>query len=670
MTLISGYKIKEKICQNSSSILYKGEREKDGTAVIIKLAAEEYPSPKSLSQLRHEYKIAKDLNINGIIRPCALEEYDKGLALILEDIEGQSLKNFLASGGGDLEEFLVMAISLTQTLCYLHRNNIIHKDINPYNILINPDKGETKLTGLSIASILPRENPSITSPRIIEGTLPYISPEQTGRMNRSIDYRSDFYSLGVTFYEVLTGSLPFQASDPLELLHCHMAKEPISPHGVDQKIPQTVSTITMRLMAKTPEERYQSAQGLKADLEECLRRLRTTGRIEDFPIGRYDISEIFQISQRLYGREQEIQSLLRVFEQVTEGKTEIMMVSGYTGIGKTSLVHDIYKTISLKRGYFISGKFDRFHQNVPYSALVHAFQDLVRQLLMESERGLHRWKKRLLDALGPNGKIIIDVIPEVELVIGLQPHVQELGPVQSKNRFRMVFQNFIRVFCKREHPLVIFLDDLHWVDTATLKLINLIMTDHKTQHHPFLIGAYRDNEMHTNHPLLSTLETLRKQGVHVNEIFLGPLSLKDVSQLLANTLHSDRKSVRSLTELVVRKTGGNPFFLNQFLQTLYEKKLFEFDVLKGCWQWKIAQIKKSKMTDNVGDLMAMKIRKLPEETQNILKLAACIGNQFDLKTLASVNEKSAWETADGLWHAMQKGLILPPPPFPISPLKF
>lgn len=423
-------------------------------------------------------------------------------------------------------------------------------------------------------------------------------------MNRFLDYRTDFYSLGVTFYELLTVQLPFTTDDALELVHSHIARQPVPPHLLYRgagEIPKAVSDIVMKLgMAKTAEERYQSAWGIKADLEECLTQLQATGNISDFPLAAQDISDKFQIPQNLYGREAEVETLLAAFERVASHAEamEMMLVAGYSGIGKSALVQEIYKPITEKRGYFISGKFDQFQRNIPYFAVVAAFQKLVRQLLTESEAELKPRREKLLTALGANGQVIIDVIPEVELIVGKQPAVPELGSTESQNRFNLVFGNFIRAFCSKEHPLVIFLDDLQWADSATLKLIQLMMTDAETQY-LLLIGAYRDNEVNATHPFIMALEDIRSSGATINQITLTPLALEHISQLIADTLHSNIDFVKPLAELVVRKTSGNPFFVNEFLKTLYTENLLNFDLNSRTWQWDISKVEATNITDNV-----------------------------------------------------------------------
>lgn len=662
------YQVYEKIYESANSLVYRGILQPDNQPIILKILKENYPTTLELTRYKQEYEITRLLDADSIIKAYDLQRYKNSLIMLLEDFGGQSLNLLICKRQFSLEEFLTIAIKITESLVAIHTNNIIHKDINPANIVYNSETGELKIIDFGISTRLPQENQTICNINQLEGTLAYIAPEQTGRMNRGIDYRSDFYSLGVTLYEVLTHQLPFENNDPMELVHCHIAQHPKRPDELISSIPLTVSNIILKLLAKTPESRYQSAWGIKADLETCLQQLKTRGQISQFTLGSQDIYEKFHIPQKLYGREQEITQLLTTFERVSQGTTEMIMVSGYSGIGKSALVNEIYKPLTQRRGYFIHGKFDQLQRDIPYAAITQAFQDLIRQLLSESEITLQTWKDKILAALGKNGQIIIDVISDLEKIIGKQPPVELLGAIEAQNRFNLFFEIFIGIFSNKKHPLVIFLDDLQWADLPSLNLIELLMTNADTQY-LLIIGAYRDNEISPTHPLIHTLEQIQKAEATINKIMLQPLKINHVNQLIADTLNCSIEDAKPLAELINQKTDGNSFFLTQLLQTLYKEKLLFFNTpqfnlgkvkSKGVlWQWNIEQIKKVGITDNVVDLMVRKIDKLNENTKNLLKIAACIGNQFNLEILSVVNRKSQTVTCQELQPALNEGLIIP-----------
>ncbi len=706
MISIPGYHINEQLYNGSRTQVYRGIRENDRKPVVIKLLKNAYPSFSELVQFRNQYTIAKNLNYTRIIQTYSLENYQNGYALVMEDMGGISLSEYFTNNIASLQEFLKIAISLCDILDILYRHRIIHKDIKPANILINPETKQVKLIDFSIASLLPKETQTVLNANVLEGTLSYISPEQTGRMNRGIDYRTDFYSLGVTFYELLTGELPFKSDDAMELVHCHIAKQPPTmnkPHPNPllskergQEIPHVLSDIVMKLMAKNAEDRYQSALGLKYDLEICLKQLQDTGKIEDFEIAQRDICDRFIIPEKLYGRESEVKKLLAAFNRVAgitsrslalpgnayhealplyqeaeplempckarvpcnEGKTELMLVAGFSGIGKTAIVNEVHKPIVKQRGYFIKGKFDQFNRNIPLDAFVQAFRDLMGQLRTETDAQLSGWKHKILQALGESGQVIIDVIPELEEIIGKQPPVPELSGTAAQNRFNLLFQKFIQVFTTKEHPLVIFLDDLQWADSGSLNLMQLLMSESESGY-LLLIGAYRDNEVFAAHPLMLMLEEVSKSKAIINTITLAPLSEESLNQLVADTLNCLPLTAKPLTQLVYQKTKGNPFFSTQFLKSLHEDGLIKFDLNFSSWKCDITEVTALALTADVVEFMGLQLQKLPESTQNILKLAACIGNQFDLTTLAIVCQKSEAETAADLWKALQFGLILP-----------
>ncbi len=655
---IPGYQVSEELYNGSRIVVYRGYRD-DQKPVAIKLLKNPYPSFGELLQFRNQYTIAKNLKSPLIIQTYSLEPYQNGYVLVME-FGGISLKDYFTNvetlDVTFLIEFLLVAIALCNTLDILYRTRIIHKDIKPANILINPETKQVKLIDFSIASLLPRETQTLVNPNVLEGTLAYISPEQTGRMNRGIDYRTDFYSLGVTFYELLTGELPFQSNDPMELIHCHIAKLPPNLRERGKDIPQVLGDIVMKLMAKNAEDRYQSALGLKFDLENCLHQLKYSGKIESFPIAQHDLCDRFIIPDKLYGRETEVETLLQAFERVSTGATEMILVAGFSGIGKTAVVNEVHKPIVRQRGYFIKGKYDQFQRNIPFSAFVQAFRDLMGQLAGESNIQIQEWKIKILEAVGENGQVIIEVIPELERIIGQQPPAPELSGTAAQNRFNLLFQKFTQVFTSAEHPLVIFLDDLQWADSASLKLMQLLMADTK---YLFLIGAYRDNEVNPAHTLMLTLSEMQKMQVTINTITLAPLSQSKVNQLVVDTLKCTENYALPLSQLVAQKTKGNPFFATQFLKALHQDRLIQFDFESGCWQCDITQVSQQALADDIVAFMAFQLQRLPQSTQNALQLAACIGNQFDLATLAIVSEESEIETASNFWKALQEGLILP-----------
>jgi predicted ATPase/signal transduction histidine kinase/tRNA A-37 threonylcarbamoyl transferase component Bud32 len=667
MLSIPGYQLGKAINSGINTLIYRGIRERDRQPTIIKTLKAESPTIEQLARLKHEYQIAANLDAEGIVKVYSLESYQNRLALILEDFGGKSLKEILNSSKSPLElkSFLKIAIKLAEALSFLHQNQIIHKDIKPGNIIINPYAEKIKITDFSIASRLTKEDAQITNPANFEGTLAYMSPEQTGRMNRSIDYHTDFYSLGVTFYEMLTGDIPFKGNDPMEIVHSHIAKQPLPPQLLNPKIPATISEVVMKLLEKNAEDRYQSAGGLKVDLETCLDQLEEKGAIAYFSPGQLDRSAQLVIPQKLYGRDIEVSQLLTAFQRVSDGQSEIVLVSGYSGIGKSSLINEIHKPIVRQRGYFIDGKFDQFKRNIPYAALIEACEDLIQQLLSESQEKITYWQEKILAVLGENAAVIIDVIPDLEKIIGSHPPAPELGAAESQNRFNQLFQQFIQVFAQKEHPLVLFLDDLQWADLTSLNLIELLITDADSKYF-LLIGAYRDNEVDAVHPLTSTIDKIQQAQGKINQIVLHQLNFSSVWDLIADTLgtgtsNSQEKSVtQPLTELIYNKTQGNPFFLTQLLQSLHSEELLTFDFQARGWQWDIQKILAKEIVDySIVELLARNIQKLPEETQQLLKIAACIGNRFNLLVLAIASEKSAPETAKILWSALQAGLILP-----------
>lgn len=672
MVVLSDYIIGETLYKSSKSLICRAHQKEDNRTVVLKILTEDHPTPEEIAKFKREYWIAHSLNPGSavvenspspVVATYNLHKHEHGFLMIMEDCGGESLDRWVKPGGMKLTDdgmvfFLKLAINVTEALAKIHQHHIVHLNINPSNIIFNATTSQVKIIDFGIAALLSRDKPTFSKPNVIEGTLEYISPEQTGRMNRVVDYRADYYSLGATFYELLTGHVPFSTRDPLGLVHSHIAKQPASPHDLRPEIPKAVSKIILKLLSKDADDRYHSALGLRNDLEECLCQWQKRGVIELFPLGRHDISIRFQVPLKLYGREQEIESLLAAFERACAGTIEIMLVSGPAGIGKTALIQEIIRPVTRRHGYFVSGKFDQFQSNVPYSALIKAFQSLIRQLLTEDESSVTKWRDIIQSAMGINGQVIVDVIPEIELIIGTQPPPSKLSPEEAQNRFRIVFQSFVGVFTKIEHPFVMFLDDLQWADVASLNLVEQLLTTPDNQY-LFFIGSYRDNELSSSHPFIRVQDQIINSGVTVSSIVLGPLNLMNIVCLITDSFHCISDQAHPLAELILAKTDGNPFFLIEFLKNIYAEGLITFDFYHGVWQWELAEIQSRGITENVVELITSNMEQLPPETQEILKLAALIGNTFDLKSLAYAHKKTSGSTADDLSPAIKAGLVIP-----------
>lgn len=651
MTDINGYTVTGKIYESSKTVIYRGIRGLDNRPVVIKLFKNPYPSAEDLNQLEHEYQIGQGLDLTGVVKYYALENPGHNSALIMEDFGAISLSRCIRSRQIDLNNFFQIAIALAEIIGDIHRHSIIHKDINPHNILINPKTKEVKITDFSISTRIQQESQAALEPEMLHGTLHYMSPEQTGRVNRSVDYRSDFYSLGATYYEMLTGRRPFELNDPMSLVYAHIARRPTEPHKLNTAIPLAISGIIMKLLEKNPEDRYQSASGLQFDLEVCGRQLLTRGKIEDFIIGEQDISDRFLVPEKLYGRDKEISDLIMAVNRVVQGGKRLVLISGGAGMGKSALGNEIQRLLAGKQAYVISGKYEQSGPDIPLKGITQAFSALILHLLASRSAQIDEFKQEILGVVGRNGQVLIDMLPGIDLIIGEQPAIPGLPPAETQNRLDMVLRNFIRVFSSKEHPLILLLDDLQWADDASLELLGALFADAGLGHF-LVVAAYREGGDGRIEKWRTTREDI---GNNCQVIELPALNTQGIMELLSDTFHCRFRKCRALAELVQEKTNGNPFFIHEFLHKLHRERWVKF---KNGWTWDISRLKQLDISDNVAVLMADKLKRLPPDTWALIKVAACLGMQFSFPMLATLAGKTLKEITRDLEPAMREGIIL------------
>ncbi|WP_437679175.1 AAA family ATPase [Sorangium sp. So ce131] len=655
ITLSDRYTLSTKIRETASSEVHRGYRAADGTPVLVKLLRSERPTSIEVGRLRHEYELLTWLDIPEVVRPIGLERHGHGLALVMEDAGDVSVDKLLRSGYLDLQRSLELALAMARVLAAVHRKHVIHKDIKPHHFFVKADTGSLILVDFGIATRISRKIDALSGVAQLEGTLAYIAPEQTGRMNRSVDFRADLYSLGVTLYELFTGVLPFDTSDPLELVHSHIARSPRAPAACRPDLPPILSDLILKLLSKTVEQRYQTADGLQHDLQRCLDQVKRSGAVEVFGLGERDRSDELAIPEKLYGRERELADLLESFGRAREGGSELVLLAGPAGVGKSALVEALHQEL-LGEVYFGAGKFDYLARSAPYAPIARACRALVMSVLAEPAEVLEQRRSAILEAAGTNAALLVDLVPELALVVGPQPAVPELGPSESQHRFERVFVSFLRALATRERPLVLFMDDLQWADGSSLRLLQHALTAADVRH-VLVIGAYRDHEIDAAHPLRLALRELRQSGVEKREIALGPLESSHVAQLLGDTLGCTSEAVADLSCALLDKTRGNPFFLGQFLTALHRDGLLRFDHQDLAWKWDTAQVWGRLATDNVVDFLLSELRRLPQASRDMLHFAACIGHSFDMETLAIVSQRPHGDVAEHLWEPLRQGFI-------------
>ncbi|UQA57237.1 protein kinase domain-containing protein [Polyangium aurulentum] len=656
MIEIAGYTFDVPVHEGVATVLYRGSRNEDGSKVAVKILRNAYPTWRELSGLRREHAILRELDVAGVPRALDLVEQERRLALVMEDLGPTSLADLLVTQGRlDPESALRIAIPLGRTLDELHRRRIVHKDMKPRNVMIAAGTLAPYLVDFGLAARISQET---AAPDVLEGTLAYIAPEQTGRINRPVDRRSDLYSLGATLYEMLTGAPPFNVTDEAEAIHAHLVRVPQPLHTRAPAVPKALSDVVLKLLEKAPEDRYQSARGVVFDLEECLRQLGATGTVEPFPLGRGDRVEEIRTSDRLVGRENELDALSAALERAKSGTTALALVKGSSGIGKSAMVRELVASRAGLCAAFASGKFDPMARSKPLSAVGQALRSLVRGALAEPKPMLEVRKRDLVAAVGSSGRLIADLCPELAILLGPQREPPALGPSEAKNRLALVMRRVLSAFARDGAPLVLFLDDLQWADPGSLDLLVRILSDPDTRN-LLVVGAYRDDEVDAAHPLMATLDALSKAGVPLVDINLGPLSAQATTAIVAHALDAEPQDAEPLAAVAWTKTQGNPFFLSQFLRALHEDGLLVFDRAAGRFTWDLEQVKGAMVTDNVLALMARKVDRLAPSTRRALLLAACIGPTFDLWTLATLLEVTPSTAAASLWEALRDGLVQP-----------
>ena len=653
---LAGYTIQEVIYAADDTVVARARSER-GEKVVLKYLDSNRPSPDLLARWQHEYSVLRSIDSEWVVKALGLKQIEPSLILVLEDFGSTNLAQLIERQPLDLSERLNIAMQLASAVSAVHAHGLIHGDISPKNVLVDIATMKLKLCDFGLSSRLDREHKVMheTSRR---GSLEYMSPERTGRTNLDVDYRSDLYSLGVTLYELFAGRKPFQYSDPMTLLHAQIAIMPAPLREFDPDVPEPLSGLVQKLLNKYPDDRYQSSFGLLHDLKCCSQQWQRSRRVEAFELAKADIPERFGVAQKFYGREAECATILSAFERASRGRAELLLISGYSGIGKTAVVNELQRPIIARRGYFLRGKCDQYSRNQPYAALCQAFQQLLQQLLVEGEERRTYWKTKLREALGESTGAVAEILPNLIDLIGEPPRLPPLPAAEKENRFHIAFCQFVNALASPSHPLLVFLDDLQWADAPTLRLIEQLVKD-EGERCVLVIGTYRDNEVDDQHPLQIAINALRRTQGNIDHLQLSNLGPEHVRQLVADTLHCDESTVTSLAELCLEKTQGNPFFLNQLLRGLYEHGEIHYRRAEGAWGWDIEGIRCRGITDNVVVLMLQKLRKLDALTQELLAMAAHLGDSFDMRQLMAAATQDAPSVATTLWPALQAGLVLP-----------
>lgn len=640
--------------------LYRAKRESDGVPVVLKQINGEYPPLDKGFAFDGKIEAAKSISHEGFMKVLGVASYRYAPTLVMEDFGGEVLANMLGHGEISIDRFLKIAVRLAGILAFIHNANTVHAHLTPANVFVDLKSETVKLAGFSSYSGITAHDQNVNNLTNNKYDVAYISPEQTGRVTQKVDYRTDFYSLGVIFYQMLTGVLPYESDDYVEVIYSHLAREAEPVCRKNGEMPQVLSDIVGKLMQKKAEDRYQSAAGLKQDLEKCLQNIEYSDgvyKIPFFAVGRYDMPDKLHFPEKVLGRAAEIKRLIAAFDQVREGSPKVILIAGYSGVGKTTLVQELYRPVKNSGGMFIQGKFHQYRVNTPYASFVQAFDSLFREILAGSKDQISAWKNKVTGLLGANTSIITDIFPRLENIIGLREPVDQLPLSEAQNRLHQVVINFLQVVASKEKPLLIFLDDLQWADNNSIKLMERILSGAEKMH-VLLIGAYRDNEITGSHPLHPIIEMASSADSGATEIMaIKPLTLNHVRQLIVEMMRCECEQTDLLVRLSHEKTGGNPFFLFHFIKSLHDEGFINYNRSAKTWDINFEQVINQSFTDNVVDLMVHKIAGLPEKTVQILKLAACINNKFEVETLARILGVTNSAAAEMLMEAVKERLV-------------
>lgn len=661
MNGLAGFTALTLVASNPVHQVFRAVRVSDQQAVILKILDTLQTSIEDQARLRHEYRLLSSHPADGWSRALALHQQDNLLALVLADDHADDLATVLNRTKLSLPQCLALMIGLTDIVGQLHQCGIIHRDINPANLILLQDQLRPKLIDFGIA-IESQHGLRGDDQAVLAGSLRYIAPEQTGKMNRQVDYRADFYALGVTFYEMLLGRPPFDSLDPHELIHAHVARRPVPPSEQDASIPAMLSAVVMKLLAKNAEQRYQSSHGLLQDLQRCVELLDTQGlaalQQAEWVLGEQDRVAHFAIPEKLYGREAELQTLQRGFVRVRQGRRLLFLVTGESGAGKTALVRELHRTVLDSSGALVFGKFDQLQRDIPYHGWLLALRQWARQLLSASDSEVAYWRTRLCQAVEGNGSVLLDAIPELQWVLGEQSANGSTDPIQQQQLFNHIMMNALAMMGGERHPLVVVLDDMQWADAGSLSLLErMLLTDDIS--HVMVIGIYRGDETGEHHPLTLAIDSLRRRGIQPETLQVDALTLPALQQLIEDTFGATAAEAHELASIVLDKTRGNPFYIEEFLGSLVADRQIWFDFAGGRWQWQAEQLQARSATLNVVDLLVQRLRELDSNTIGILQTAACSGFEFLLQDLLAVSTLPAVDVMRALRQATRHNIIQP-----------